>query len=32
MDSWHSSEETILASDLVEGAAAYEALIRGYLM
>jgi acetylornithine deacetylase len=32
MDSWHSNEESILASDLVEGAAAYEALIRDYLM
>jgi hypothetical protein len=32
MDSWHSNEESILASDLVEGAAAYEALIRDCLM
>lgn len=32
MDSWHSNEESILASDLVDGAAAYEALIRDYLM
>ena len=32
MDSWHSNEESILASDLVDGAAAYAALIRDYLM
>jgi acetylornithine deacetylase len=32
MDSWHSSEESILVTDLVDGAAAYEALIRNYLM
>jgi acetylornithine deacetylase/succinyl-diaminopimelate desuccinylase-like protein len=32
MDSWHSNEESILASDLVDGAAAYEALIRNCLM
>ena len=32
MDSWHSNEESILASDLVDGASAYEALIRNYLM
>ena len=31
MDSWHSNEESILADELVEGAAAYAALIRNYL-
>ena len=32
MESWHSSEESILVSDLVEGAGAYYALVKNYLM
>jgi acetylornithine deacetylase len=32
MDSWHSNEESILVSDMRDGAAAYYALIRKYLM
>ena len=32
MDSWHSNEESILASELVDGAGAYYALIHNYLV
>jgi len=31
IDAWHSDEESILASDLADGAAAYAAFIREYL-
>jgi len=32
MDLWHSNEESILASELIDGAAAYYALIQNYLV
>ena len=32
MDSWHSNEESILVKDMVDGAAAYFALVQKYLM